>query len=71
MLSSRHEQLMLGFTELESAHQQHAERAKQAFEQLAQEAAALEHRQARYEALQVKGLQQRLLLFDYSNIVHS
>jgi hypothetical protein len=40
---------------LESAHQQHAERAKQAFDQLAQEAAALEHRQARYEALQVKG----------------
>lgn len=53
VLSSRHDQLMAGFTELESAHQAHAAKAKEAFEQLAQEAAALEHRQARYEALQV------------------
>jgi hypothetical protein len=53
VLSSRHDQLMTGFNELELAHQAHAARAREAFEQLAQEAAALEHRQARYEALQV------------------
>lgn len=52
-LTTRHDQLMAGFSELEVAHQAHAERAKESFEQLAQEAAALEHRQARYEALQV------------------
>lgn len=52
-LSSRHESLMQGFSALEVAHQQHAARARQAFEELAQEAAALEHRQERYEALQV------------------
>lgn len=45
---------MSGFSELEVAHQAHAARAREAFEQLAQEAAALEHRQARYEALQVR-----------------
>lgn len=53
-LSKRHEQLMLGFNELESAHQQHAARAREAFDQLAQEAAALQQRQARYESLQVR-----------------
>jgi hypothetical protein len=52
VLSSRHDQLMSGFNELELAHQAHAAHAREAFEQLAQEAAALEHRQAQYEALQ-------------------
>jgi hypothetical protein len=44
---------MQGFGELESAHQAHAARAKEAFDVLAQEAAALQQRQGRYEALQV------------------
>lgn len=52
-LSNRHDELMQGFDDLEASHQQHAARARQAFDQLVQEAAALEQRQARYEALQV------------------
>jgi len=66
VLSGRQEQLLHGFSELETAHAQHAAKAKEAFDQLAQEAAALEQRQARYESLQTRLLNASESLLDQS-----
>uniref|UniRef100_A0A383V7S8 Folate receptor-like domain-containing protein n=1 Tax=Tetradesmus obliquus TaxID=3088 RepID=A0A383V7S8_TETOB len=51
-LSSRQQQLLHGFGQLEQKQKQQAEQAATAWQQLAADAAALEERQVRYESLQ-------------------
>jgi hypothetical protein len=53
-LSSRQQQLLEGFGQLEQQQKQQAQQAAAAWQQLAADAAALEERQLRYESLQVR-----------------
>jgi hypothetical protein len=53
-LSSRQQQLLEGFGQLEQQQKQQAAEAAAAWQQLAADAAALEERQLRYESLQVR-----------------
>jgi RecB family exonuclease len=52
-LSTRQQQLLQEFGQLEQQQKQQAEQAAAAWQQLAADAAALEERQVRYESLQV------------------